>query len=100
MAAAMGIAPEDFEKKYVRHEGRRRTLMERPNGDCVLLGAESRRCQVYDVRPRQCVSWPFWPSNLRTPEDWERTCEECPGSGKGPRISLAQIEQCKGMIQI
>ena len=100
MAAAIGIAPEDFEKAYVRREGRRRTLTERPGGDCVMLDATTRRCRVYGFRPRQCRSWPFWGSNIRTPEDWQRTCEECPGAGKGPLISPEKVEQARLMIQI
>lgn len=100
MAAALGIAPEDFEKKFVRHEGRRRTLCERSNGDCVLLDAETRRCSLYEVRPRQCRSWPFWPSNLRTPADWARTCKDCPGAGVGRRVPLEEIERCRVMIQV
>lgn len=100
MAAAVGMAPEDFERAFVRHEGRRRTLKERPGGDCVLLDEQTRRCRAYAVRPRQCRSWPFWPSNLRTPGDWERTCADCPGAGAGPRIPLDEIERCREMIQV
>jgi len=100
MAAATGMAPEDFERAFVRTEGRRRTLRERPGGDCVLLDEQTRRCRLYGVRPRQCRSWPFWPSNLRTPGDWQRVCEDCPGAGRGPRISLEEIERCRQTIQI
>ena len=100
MAAVLAISPEAFEGKYVRAEGRRRTLNERANGDCVMLDAKTRRCRVYDARPRQCRSWPFWSSNLRTREDWERLGGDCPGVGKGVRITLEEIERCRGMIQI
>ncbi|NLE39090.1 MAG: YkgJ family cysteine cluster protein [Pirellulaceae bacterium] len=100
MAEALGISAESFEAMYVRAEGRRRTLKERANGDCVMLDGEMPRCRVYDARPRQCRSWPFWSSNLRTPDDWERTCRDCPGAGKGTRIPLERIEDCRGLIQI
>ncbi|HLA84766.1 MAG TPA: YkgJ family cysteine cluster protein [Thermoguttaceae bacterium] len=100
LAAALGIAPEDFEGKYVRNEGRRRTLKERADGDCVLQDAVTRRCLAYAVRPRQCRSWPFWPSNLRTPEAWQQTCKDCPGAGKGRLVELVEIEESRGMIQI
>lgn len=100
LAAALGMAPEDFERAFVRQEGRRRTLRERPGGDCVLLDEQSRKCRVYAVRPRQCRSWPFWTSNLRTRQDWERTCQDCPGAGVGHRIPLEEIERRRDMIQI
>ena len=100
MAEALDMLPEEFEKTFVRTKGRRRTLKERPGGDCVLLEQKTSRCRVYGVRPRQCRSWPFWSSNLRGPEDWQRTCEECPGAGTGSRVPLEKIEEYRGMIQI
>ncbi|HBO46213.1 MAG TPA: hypothetical protein DD670_20270 [Planctomycetaceae bacterium] len=100
MAETLGISSETFEALYVRAEGRRRTLKERANGDCVMLDLKTPRCRVYDARPRQCRSWPFWSSNLRTPEDWERTCRDCPGAGNGTRIAMERIEHCRGLIQI
>ena len=83
---------EAFENDYVRNVGIRKSLREFPNGDCVFFDSESRRCNVYDARPRQCRTWPFWESNLKSPEAWKATCEVCPGSGTGRVYSLEQIE--------
>ena len=67
-----------------------RSLREKDNGDCVFYDRE-RGCTIYPVRPRQCRTWPFWESNVATPEAWQRTCEVCPGSGKGDLISAEEI---------
>ena len=83
---------ERFEDMYVRKIGIRKSLREFPNGDCVFFDIESRRCSVYHARPRQCHTWPFWDSNLRTEEAWKQTCKICPGSGKGKLYQLEQIE--------
>ena len=91
MACLLGLEVERFEDKYVRQVGIRKSLVEFPNGDCVFFDNQSRGCQVYEVRPRQCRTWPFWASNLRTPETWQRTCRDCPGAGRGPLISLPEI---------
>ena len=48
--------------------GIRKSLVEFPNGDCVFFHGESRTCQVYPVRPRQCRTWPFWNSDLSSPK--------------------------------
>lgn len=90
----------EFEKKYVRKIGIRKSLVEFPNGDCVFFDSERRGCTVYEDRPRQCRTWPFWNSNLKTPEDWRRTCNECPGSGKGPLYSLDEIESQRDVMNI
>ena len=29
------------------------------------------QCSIYDVRPVQCSTYPFWPSLLASKEDWE-----------------------------
>src|SRR6185437_3307857 len=63
LAALVGLDTADFEKRYVRTVGVRKTLVEFDNGDCVFFDGKSRKCTVYDARPRQCRSWPFWESN-------------------------------------
>lgn len=102
-ALARAVGEEDidqFERLYVRKIGIRKSLKEFPNGDCVFFDDESRSCTVYDARPRQCRTWPFWDSNLRTPEDWEHTCEVCPGSGKGPLVQLDAIESQRKVMKV
>jgi Fe-S-cluster containining protein len=84
---------------YTRPVGRRRSLRERLNGDCVFWDREAG-CTVYPVRPRQCRTWPFWESNVATPEAWQRTCEVCPGSGKGELISAEEITRRLKVIKI
>lgn len=100
IAGEMAIEVDSFREKYVREVGIRHSLRERRNGDCVLLDPKTRRCTVYKSRPRQCRTWPFWDSNVETPEDWQRTCEICPGSGVGKLYSLDAIEAQRGVIRI
>ncbi|MBN1912175.1 MAG: YkgJ family cysteine cluster protein [Pirellulales bacterium] len=100
MAAALGIEPAEFERKFVRTIGTRRSLCERPDGDCMLFDRTTLGCRVYAVRPRQCGSWPFWASNVRAPSAWRQTCRDCPGAGQGPLVPLDEIERQRGIIQI
>jgi uncharacterized protein len=75
---------------YTRLTARGRTLREKGNGDCVFYDRGSG-CTIYPVRPPQCQTWPFWESNVETPESWQRTCEVCPGSGQGELIPVEEI---------
>ena len=100
LAAQLEMDVEMFEEQYVRKVGIRRSLRELPNNDCVLLDHATRKCTAYSARPRQCRTWPFWDSNLRTPEDWEATCEICPGSGKGALHSIGSIEEKRKVLRI
>lgn len=101
IAAKIGEPDVDtFEDMYVRKIGIRKSLREFPNGDCVFFDTESRGCAVYDVRPRQCRTWPFWDSNLKTLDAWEQTCDACPGSGKGRLLDLEEIETLRRTLRV
>lgn len=69
------------------------SLTEYANGDCVFFDGEKRGCQIYPVRPVQCRTWPFWHSNIDSPELWAKTQQECPGAGRGDFVSLEQIQE-------
>jgi Fe-S-cluster containining protein len=100
LAEQLGLEVDEFERRHVRKIGIRKSLDERANGDCVLFDAKTRACTVYNQRPRQCRTWPFWDSNVRTKEAWRETCEVCPGSGKGPLVSLEVINERLKVIRV
>ena len=92
IAQHMGLETADFESRYVRQVGSDKSLKEYPDGDCILLDPLTRKCRVYEVRPIQCRTWPFWDSNLAKRKDWKETCKVCPGAGTGRLYSLQEIE--------
>jgi len=94
------MEPAEFESRYVRNVGKRKSLNEYNNGDCVFFDGQTRKCKVYEVRPRQCRTWPFWDSNVRSPESWAATCQVCPGSGTGRLYQLGEIEAQREVIRI
>ncbi len=82
-----------------RLTSRGRTLREKANGDCVYFD-RTAGCTIYPVRPRQCRTWPFWASNVATPEAWQQTCEICPGSGQGELIPVEEITRRLKVIRM
>lgn len=88
MARFLGMEPSVFRRQFVREVGGRLSLKEREDGDCVLY---REGCLVYPVRPSQCVTFPFWEPNLRSPQAWERLAESCPGVNCGPLHPEAEI---------
>jgi len=100
MARALGMSVSRFEARFVRQVGVRKSLLELPNGDCVFYDRPSRRCRVYEVRPRQCRTWPFWWSNLRSPEAWQEMAEQCPGANDGPLVPLEVIEAQAAVLRL
>lgn len=98
LAARFQTTIEDFESRYVRQVGVRKSLVEYDNGDCVFL--KDRKCTVYEDRPRQCRTWPFWDSNVKSEEAWRATCEICPGSGQGDLVPVERIVEQLQVIRI
>jgi uncharacterized protein len=90
LAKTQKMPEAEFVAVYTKMSKSRRTLREKPNGDCVFYDSK-KGCTVYSVRPVQCRTWPFWDSNLETPEDWQRTEAICPGSGEGTIIPVEEI---------
>ncbi|MDR0719628.1 MAG: YkgJ family cysteine cluster protein [Treponema sp.] len=56
------------------------SLKEKSGYDCIFWQGG---CSVYEYRPLQCRAFPFWHSNLASPEAWEAAAAFCPGMGKG-----------------
>jgi Fe-S-cluster containining protein len=100
LAAQTGKSVDEFEKLYVRKIGVRRSLVEFPNGDCVFFDNVARKCTVYEARPRQCRTWPFWNSNINSPTAWEETKAACPGCDKGKLYSIDHIQEQAAVIRI
>ncbi len=90
LAKFRGELPHEFRAAHTTTLRGRRTLREKANGDCVFWEA-GRGCTVYPVRPTQCRTWPFWASNLDTPERWQEVEGLCPGSGTGTLIPVEEI---------
>lgn len=67
------------------------SLREKANYDCIFW--EEGGCAVYEDRPVQCSTFPFWSSILASEEDWLDAGRDCPGIGRGELRSRAFIEE-------
>jgi Fe-S-cluster containining protein len=99
IAAQLDAPVAEVRDRFSRAVGDKRSLRERPNGDCVFYD-RAKGCTVYAARPRQCRTWPFWEHNVRTPEAWEETCNVCPGSGRGDLIPAEEITRRIRVIRL
>jgi Fe-S-cluster containining protein len=99
IAEFRGEDAEEMRALFTRKGYRGITLREKGNGDCVFYDRD-QGCTIYPVRPRQCRTWPFWESNVQTPEDWQRTCTVCPGSGRGELIPPEEITRRLKVIRL
>lgn len=91
MAKELGLTTLAFTRKFCEMEGGIWKLKAGPTDDCIFL--ENKRCAVYQGRPTQCRTWPFWPETLR-PKTWSgEVASFCPGVGKGRVWSAEEVEE-------
>ena len=100
IAEFRGLSIGEMRINHTRLHGGRVTLREFANGDCTFFDGQTRRCTIYPVRPPQCRTWPFWNSNLESPETWKRAQPVCPGMGDGELVQLERIHQQAAVIDI
>ena len=84
---------------YTRMVNGQRSLRDNLKDDCIFYDP-GQGCTIYPVRPRQCRTWPFWESNVRSPKSWERTQTACPGAGQGELISEEEITRRVKVIKL
>lgn len=94
MADTLKIPLALFKRKYTRKRHNQYALTERKKGDefaCVFLN--DKKCLVYQNRPLQCRTYPFWPENIHTPESWALTARECEGiHDEAPVVHFGKID--------
>ncbi len=67
------------------------SLTERKNYDCEFLSEKG--CTVYDARPEQCRTYPFWRSIMESREKWDEEAQYCRGINRGRKISAEEIKE-------
>ncbi len=77
IAQELQISTIDFIQKYTRNIQGKISLIEKPNYDCIFL--DNNRCKIYNARPVQCSTYPFWKISLTNPNDFKDATCNCPG---------------------
>lgn len=114
LAAHLKLTPEETVEQHCRKIGGKFSLKETRSisggYDCAFLREikpprKSRRgeaivqakrvCGIYEVRPLQCRTWPFWPENLESQADWEIETRKCPGMNTGKHYPVARIHELR-----
>ena len=92
MRKSLDLSLDEFSRLYLEKLDDEIVLRSFPNGECIFY--EKDGCRIYNSRPRQCISFPFWPHNLGSKYDWTELIKECPGINKGRKWSEKEIVQC------
>jgi Fe-S-cluster containining protein len=67
------------------------SLKEKSNLDCIFW---NDGCTVYQARPQQCRTFPFWKSLVKSSSSWKDAGTCCPGINTGKLHDRETIEAC------
>lgn len=92
IAEFLNLTLQEFAQRYLRRVKGHFSLLELPKSyDCIFL--KDNKCQIYSVRPTQCRTYPWWPRNLKSKEDWQEAARFCEGiRPNAPTVPLETIE--------
>ncbi len=79
IAEFLDMEINDFKHDYLRKVGYRYSLKERYKDgefECVFFDTQKKNCSIYDHRPLQCRTFPFWDYFKKHTKE---AVKECPG---------------------
>lgn len=95
MSEGLGLTRDKFIDTYCRYVDMGSfymvSLLEKKNYDCIFL--TDKGCKVYEYRPVQCKTYPFWAHIVEDKESWDSEAASCPGINSGDLHSKNEINQ-------
>ncbi|HOJ49469.1 MAG TPA: YkgJ family cysteine cluster protein [Spirochaetota bacterium] len=84
----INISKKEFIEKYTKRDDIFLSLKEKDNLDCIFWDETTyfKGCKIYEIKPYQCTSYPYWVSVFKNRERFEKTIKNCPGFFKGNKI--------------
>ncbi len=91
IAEGLGLTLRQFRRRHTYRPFAGGRSLRFPDGRCTFL--RGRQCSIYEARPQQCRTWPFWEENL-DPQVWQDDVASfCPGVGRGRLYTAEEIER-------
>lgn len=94
LAKHLGLGVEEFGSRYLRRVRRRYSLTEKANHDCIFW-SDRDGCAVYEARPPQCRTFPFWSENLASESRWREAAATCGGMNTGRLYEIGEIREIR-----
>lgn len=97
LSSYLQISQEELLRKHCRQIGNQFSLKEQTvNYNCIYL--KDNKCSVYEARPSQCRTYPFWGKNLASKQAWNETQNECEGVNS-PDSELICLETIRKRLE-
>ncbi len=64
LAKHLNLSQEELRDKYLKKVGYKYSIIEKKIDDnnfaCIFFDLEKKQCSIYEYRPTQCRTFPFW----------------------------------------
>ncbi|EFC32987.1 TPA: YkgJ family cysteine cluster protein [Campylobacter jejuni] len=73
----LNVESKEFTEKYLKKVGFRMSFREVKFEDgfaCIFFDTQRRNCSIYDFRPKQCRTFPFWEYFKTHQKELEKEC--------------------------
>lgn len=68
---------------------------------CVFLEPDGKQCSIYEARPVQCRTYPFWPTIMESMQSWDSECRRMDDDQYSPLPQWTPANGgCEGMQTI
>ncbi|MBE3605502.1 YkgJ family cysteine cluster protein [Campylobacter sp. RM13119] len=77
LAEHLGLNEDEFKEKFLIKVGKKFSIKEKSHEDgyaCVFFDEINKNCSIYEFRPSQCRSFPFWDYFRKNLGELEREC--------------------------
>ena len=77
LAVKFEISPAELKRTYLDKIGAKFSVKEKPfegGLSCVFFDEAQRNCGIYELRPKQCRSFPFWEYFKTHTKELEEEC--------------------------
>ena len=92
LAELLGLTLRTFKRRYAFVDKYGWTQLRTTENRCVFLDPDTNLCQVYEARPAQCRTFPFWRDLVADGRWTDEARALCEGVGQGRLYTIDEVE--------
>lgn len=92
LARHLGLSVSEFRRRHTFRDEYGWTQLEFSGDHCVFLDPGTGHCGVYEARPTQCRTFPFWRDHVIDGNWSAEVAAMCEGIGRGRLYSIEEAE--------
>ena len=93
-----GYTLEELQRTYLSTVDGYTVFRDAGSGACIFWDNIAKGCKIYEARPTQCRTFPFWKTLLYKKTKWDEGTKTCPGVGEGRLYTEKEIDELKNLL--